>query len=421
MFWRCICQNYLWKPSFCVTPNFSQDLLGYVCFFGYSRGVGVLDNRKMKKRKDRVVLTESLARVIAAIRITSVCWQSCLCPTSNTKTGPYRPCVRCAAIQIARLTTFGVKLARHPFHVQFHVQLTNGFREAGRIKYSPISGPPFCVAFRFLSGTRPFSGPGSPFLVRIPTTSTGSPVWIDSVLPPGNRRWKVTRNGGPLICACLICSERADHVRSTLATDDWRCCAHLRLARLQSLALLLAQGHFLEGSIPAFLATFKLLALQQNALQACDSSTCPASPRPRCGGRFGNVRFLLNCSGPGERGRRGTGPTESRAGCVRACMRACVHGCVFVCVCVCVCARACVRFCVRGCACLSNSGPLQGRGLVLGGWLYDSCCHRIAAIIGGSGGESNVIQNMRDLPGIANWRKRAPYIRLKIAIRRKKL
>ena len=53
------------------------------------------------------VIAESLARVIAAIRITSVRWQSYFHP-KNTELGPRRPCGRCAAIRIARLVFVGV-------------------------------------------------------------------------------------------------------------------------------------------------------------------------------------------------------------------------------------------------------------------------------------------------------------------------
>ena len=52
-------------------------------------------------RNRAIVIAESLARVIAAIRIASVRWRSYL--PRNTEMGPHRPCVRCAAIRIARL------------------------------------------------------------------------------------------------------------------------------------------------------------------------------------------------------------------------------------------------------------------------------------------------------------------------------
>ena len=51
--------------------------------------------------KRTIVIAESLARVIAAIRVTNVHWWPHFPP--NAKTGPHRPCVRCAAIRIARL------------------------------------------------------------------------------------------------------------------------------------------------------------------------------------------------------------------------------------------------------------------------------------------------------------------------------
>ena len=48
-----------------------------------------------------LVIAELLARVIAAIRIASVRWRLHL--PRNTEISPHRPCVRCAAIRIARL------------------------------------------------------------------------------------------------------------------------------------------------------------------------------------------------------------------------------------------------------------------------------------------------------------------------------
>ena len=53
------------------------------------------------------VIAESLARIVAAIRIASVYWWSYL-PLKNTEFGPCRPCVRCAAIRIVRLAFVGV-------------------------------------------------------------------------------------------------------------------------------------------------------------------------------------------------------------------------------------------------------------------------------------------------------------------------
>ena len=49
----------------------------------------------------RFVVAEPLARAIAAIQIASVRWRSYLPQT--TEISPHRPCVRCAAIRIARL------------------------------------------------------------------------------------------------------------------------------------------------------------------------------------------------------------------------------------------------------------------------------------------------------------------------------
>ena len=52
-------------------------------------------------RNRAIVIAESLERVVAAIRIASVRWRSYL--PRNTEISPHRPCVRCAAIGIARL------------------------------------------------------------------------------------------------------------------------------------------------------------------------------------------------------------------------------------------------------------------------------------------------------------------------------
>ena len=69
--------------------------------FRHFRGFHDLDERNRAR-----VIAESLARVIAAIQITSVRWRSDL--PKNTKFGPRRPCVRCTAIRIARLAFVGV-------------------------------------------------------------------------------------------------------------------------------------------------------------------------------------------------------------------------------------------------------------------------------------------------------------------------
>ena len=57
--------------------------------------------RNLDGRNRAVVIAESLARVVVAIRIASVRWRSYL--LENTETSPHRPCVRYVAIRIARL------------------------------------------------------------------------------------------------------------------------------------------------------------------------------------------------------------------------------------------------------------------------------------------------------------------------------
>ena len=54
-------------------------------------------------RNRAIVIAESLARVIAAIRIASVRWRSYLPQSTEISPLSLRPCVRCAAIRIARL------------------------------------------------------------------------------------------------------------------------------------------------------------------------------------------------------------------------------------------------------------------------------------------------------------------------------
>ena len=75
-------------------------------FWIKNRRVHSLDGRNRA-----VVIAESLARVIAAIRIASAHWSSYLPP--NTGFGPHRLCVRCAAIRIARLAFIGVVFVPH--------------------------------------------------------------------------------------------------------------------------------------------------------------------------------------------------------------------------------------------------------------------------------------------------------------------
>ena len=68
--------------------------------------------RDLDGRNRARVIAESLARVIAAIRITSVRWWSYL-PPKNTEIGRQRPCVRCAAIRIARLAFIRLTFVPH--------------------------------------------------------------------------------------------------------------------------------------------------------------------------------------------------------------------------------------------------------------------------------------------------------------------
>ena len=95
-----------------------------------SRGVVALGSKKVRNKVEQMVKSEStqsdfptldgrnraivtaglLARVIAAIPFASVRSSSSL--PQNTGFGPHRPCVRCAAIRIARLAFIGVVFVR---------------------------------------------------------------------------------------------------------------------------------------------------------------------------------------------------------------------------------------------------------------------------------------------------------------------
>ena len=72
-----------------------------------ARGETLVSAESLDGRNRAIVTAESLARVFAVIRITSVRWRSYL-PHKNTEFGPCRPCVRCTAIRIAQLVFVGV-------------------------------------------------------------------------------------------------------------------------------------------------------------------------------------------------------------------------------------------------------------------------------------------------------------------------
>ena len=73
--------------SLCSSSGLGAGLCVCVCLRCAHRTIGI---------------AESLARVIAAIRITSVRWRSSLAP-KRRKINTHRPCVLCAALRIARL------------------------------------------------------------------------------------------------------------------------------------------------------------------------------------------------------------------------------------------------------------------------------------------------------------------------------
>ena len=69
--------------------------------------------RSLDGRNRAMVIAESLARLIAAIRITSILWWSYDIPPKNIEFGPHGPCVRCSAIWITRLAFVGVVFVSH--------------------------------------------------------------------------------------------------------------------------------------------------------------------------------------------------------------------------------------------------------------------------------------------------------------------
>ena len=87
------------------TPSLRQPLIFPCKHFKKCANLGVtLDGRNRA-----IVIAESLARVIAAIRPTSVRSNlAVIFHLKNTELGPRRPCVRCAAIRIVRLAFVGV-------------------------------------------------------------------------------------------------------------------------------------------------------------------------------------------------------------------------------------------------------------------------------------------------------------------------
>ena len=90
------CSNTLFLQVSCLTAFWASEL----------SAVQNLDGRNRA-----IVIAESLARVIAAIRIASIRWQSYL--PRNTEISPHRPCVRNAAIRIARLAFVRLTFVPH--------------------------------------------------------------------------------------------------------------------------------------------------------------------------------------------------------------------------------------------------------------------------------------------------------------------
>ena len=80
---------------------------GKKCFNGTFSQFRTPGFKHLDGRNRAIIIAESLARVVAAIRITSVRWRSYLSP-KHIDFGPRRLCIRCAAIRIARLAFVGV-------------------------------------------------------------------------------------------------------------------------------------------------------------------------------------------------------------------------------------------------------------------------------------------------------------------------
>ena len=174
---------------------------------------------------------ESLASVIAAIRITSVRWRSCLPPPPrNTEFGPRRPCVLCAAIQIARLASihlaFGPSGSQEPRKGGFS---KGGFcrveRDAqGNNKYPRILGPAVHLALRVAQPKEAYilQKPPSknPLFLAIELHSCSEFGWIHL---PALPRPLLILNPGCLFFSdlCLILSAFISSAREDMGTQSW--------------------------------------------------------------------------------------------------------------------------------------------------------------------------------------------------------
>ena len=90
------------KPLLCFTKHHHSEIAPNLTV----RSPDVLD---LDGRNRTIVIAELPARVIVAIQIASVRWPSYLPPPENyRKISPHRPCVRRAALRIARLAFTGL-------------------------------------------------------------------------------------------------------------------------------------------------------------------------------------------------------------------------------------------------------------------------------------------------------------------------
>ena len=102
------------------------------CLSRFAEGIVPGATLVLRWRNRAIVIAESLARAIAAIRSTSVCWQSYLC-SKNTEISPQLRFEKLAVISLFKTQKLVLSCdsnrAIDSFDIAFHVKLRNGLRE----------------------------------------------------------------------------------------------------------------------------------------------------------------------------------------------------------------------------------------------------------------------------------------------------